>query len=1070
MNDPSYIRSYGKPVMMGHNLYFNSQSYYVNTNGAASFSSIAAPTATISNATISGDLVVNGVIHGNEFIKNIVKAVGGQLYVSPTFQATSSTTISCTSADASYVYLTLQDNGITSSEYAGATWYSGSKIMLSGTLTANTTGHTEEIIFSSAPGELTAQMNSGTNGAKKLQIKVEYNNANTYFKSGSLIFSDVAVMMYQINNSGNLYPIGIYIKAYGTDNQKSYIDIFGGSSTSPNARLGLLTGLGNMPSGSTIQGWGIYTDNGFYKGIVEANGGLIGNWTIGTTGMYYNSDAPGSTSITMIPGGTAASTTSIGGSSGSKSWIFTGKNLFGIDTTGKLYASSAVISGDITANTGYIGGTSGWTIASQQLSNGTLGADNSFYLGTKNLGSNTSIAGRKGSDWRLTVGSCFGVTNTGAIYATSGGIGGWTINGNYLYTGTWGTSNSAMLCTGSSAAKSIGGSGSISGWVFTADSKFGVTKSGSLYASSAHITGEITATSGSLAAGVIIGDANGYHAVMDSNSFDVFNGSNQLATFGQDTTIGDMSTRGVSIDENGFKFNNDGSQAFHIGIDSRTTDSIASSNGTTITNQVSKITVNNVVYYQLCAIDSTTDIVNVTSQGAINLDDPDYIKTGIWLTDGGTINLTWVIDSGYLWVHSPDYEKYTNFRDTVYYEYLVSTTTNSSPYCVIGASAYTEYEVAGFMSLSQGYLNKATGAFSTALGNGTEAQGSCSFACGKGSSANGEQSIAMMNSEVWGSYSIGIGRENAIYSHRSCSIGYENCIETIDTATATNNYAFGMRNDIGYITQYPKLSTTHDASNCFAIGVANTVGGEGGIYTTMAIGFNNIAMEDSFAIGSRLVSSSGLVVGKYNQYTSQYSATDKITYYNSGNYAFVIGNGTSDGARSNAFTVDWNGTVEVNGNLNATGNVIAKNTSHIGMVVMSTTLNTMAKVIAIYGGTTWIQHSGYFLYGATSGVTANSATSDGGEASVTLTSAQSGLPAHSHPPSNSTQRFQMRPNDSTSADSGAQISGSGYYFPRSEITGWGSANATGNNTAQSAAEAHNNMPPYKNVYIWERTA
>ena len=81
--------------------------------------------------------------------------------------------------------------------------------------------------------------------------------------------------------------------------------------------------------------------------------------------MYYDSDAPGSTSITMIPGGTTASTTSIGGSSGSKSWIFTGKNLFGIDTDGKLYASSAVISGDITANTGYIGGTSGWTITAQ---------------------------------------------------------------------------------------------------------------------------------------------------------------------------------------------------------------------------------------------------------------------------------------------------------------------------------------------------------------------------------------------------------------------------------------------------------------------------------------------------------------------------------------------------------------------------------------------------------------------------------------------------------------------------------------------------------------------------------
>lgn len=502
MTDNNYVRSYGKPVMMGHNLYFNSTSYYVNTSGAASFSSIASPSATISNATISGDLTVNGVLQANDFIKNIVKAVGGQLYVSPTFQATDSTTVTCTNADASYVYLTLQDNGITSSDYAGATWYSGSKIMLSGTLTANTTGHTEEIIFSSAPGELTAQMNGGTNGAKKLQIKVEHDNASTYFKAGNLTFSDVAVMMYQLKNGSNYFPIGIYIKAYGTDNQKSYIDIFGGSDTTPNARLGLLTGLGSMPSGSTIQDWGIYTDNGFFKGIIEANGGLIGNWTIGTTGMYYNSDAPSSTSITMIPGGTAASTTSIGGSSGSKQWIFTGKNLFGIDTTGKLYASSAVISGDITANTGYIGGTSGWTIASQTISNGDVGSNNSMYLSTKNLDSNVSVGGLNTSEWRLTVGSHFGVTGDGKLYcnstkisgditATSGTIGGVTANSSYgLYTNskTSATSTNTGFLISKNGAIYLGAYNSTNGAC-----PFQVTSNGVLTATGATINGTLTA-------------------------------------------------------------------------------------------------------------------------------------------------------------------------------------------------------------------------------------------------------------------------------------------------------------------------------------------------------------------------------------------------------------------------------------------------------------------------------------------------------------------------------------------------------------------------------------------------
>ena len=146
-------------------------------------------------------------------------------------------------------------------------------------------------------------------------------------------------------------------------------------------------------------------------------------------------------------------------------------------------------------------------------------------------------------------------------------------------------------------------------------------------------------------------------------------------------------------------------------------------------------------------------------------------------------------------------------------------------------------------------------------------------------------------------------------------------------------------------------------------------------------------------------------------------------------------------------------------------------TSHVGMIVESTTLDTMQKVIAVYGGTSWIQHSGYFLRGASSGVLANSADADGGEETVTLTAAQSGLPSHVHCANDDTnQLFQLRPNDQTTADTGGNLSGDGYLYPRSKITGWGAPRNTGHNETQDAAEAHNNMPPYKNVYIWERVA
>ena len=83
--------------------------------------------------------------------------------------------------------------------------------------------------------------------------------------------------------------------------------------------------------------------------------------------------------------------------------------------------------------TGHIGA---WNFDATKLYNGTYGSDNSVYFSTANM-SSKAIGGRTGSDWRLTIGSKFGVTNTGAVYsnalyATGGEIGGWEIAGTSL--------------------------------------------------------------------------------------------------------------------------------------------------------------------------------------------------------------------------------------------------------------------------------------------------------------------------------------------------------------------------------------------------------------------------------------------------------------------------------------------------------------------------------------------------------------------------------------------------------------------------------------------------------------
>lgn len=161
--------------------------------------------------------------------------------------------------------------------------------------------------------------------------------------------------------------------------------------------------------------------------------------------------------------------------------------------------------------------------------------------------------------------------------------------------------------------------------------------------------------------------------------------------------------------------------------------------------------------------------------------------------------------------------------------------------------------------------------------------------------------------------------------------------------------------------------------------------------------------------------------------------------------------------------------------------------SHIGQIIMSTTLDTEAKVIAEYGGEEWLQHDGYMLRGASTGVIANRAVKTSGEEEVTLTVDQ--IPSHNHGSSggvtNGITGGSHAHTYEYKGEAASKLSGSnptdegfGSVYRRkspSEQTGLSTASATHthnlpNHTHSSVGgdQAHNNMPPYKNVYIWER--
>lgn len=119
----------------------------------------------------------------------------------------------------------------------------------------------------------------------------------------------------------------------------------------------------------------------------------------------------------------------------------------------------------------------------------------------------------------------------------------------------------------------------------------------------------------------------------------------------------------------------------------------------------------------------------------------------------------------------------------------------------------------------------------------------------------------------------------------------------------------------------------------------------------------------------------------------------------------------------------------------------------------------------LYPGTTWQQISGVFLL-ASSNNHALGAT--GGAETVKLTAAESGVPAHTHRVQSTTSGAVYRLERGKASYSGTS---QGYYAPwfGGGYSAIDDVYAVGN-TAADASKAHNNMPPYKVVNVWERTA
>lgn len=207
-------------------------------------------------------------------------------------------------------------------------------------------------------------------------------------------------------------------------------------------------------------------------GSINALSGRIGGnsgWYI-TTNKIYTGIVDSGTSSGDITLSSVDFTRSINSTARTGLRFAVGAN-FGVDNTGVLYAGNAIISGNISASTGKIGGDTGWNITTNKIYTGIV--DSGTSSGDITLSSvdfTRSINNVSRTGLRFAVGANFGLSNTGVLYATgaqisgnitatSGTIGGCSISNGVLQIG------SANI-TGTLHSKNLSG-GTISGATIT---------------------------------------------------------------------------------------------------------------------------------------------------------------------------------------------------------------------------------------------------------------------------------------------------------------------------------------------------------------------------------------------------------------------------------------------------------------------------------------------------------------------------------------------------------------------------------------------------------------------------
>lgn len=212
--------------------------------------------------------------------------------------------------------------------------------------------------------------------------------------------------------------IGGSFHRLGSSSDKILQTWVGGASVAiENAKLN-----GSYIQANTVTAEQIYVED------LNALGATIGGFVIDSTSIHTSGIAITSNAQNSVALSSADFTRTISGTSRSGLRLAIGSR-FGVSNTGVIYASDAIISGTITATSGEIGG---FAIDSTSIHTKnvevTSNASNSVALSSSTF--TRTIGGTSRSSLKLAIGSNFGVSNTGILYAGSA-----VINGSSTFNG-----------------------------------------------------------------------------------------------------------------------------------------------------------------------------------------------------------------------------------------------------------------------------------------------------------------------------------------------------------------------------------------------------------------------------------------------------------------------------------------------------------------------------------------------------------------------------------------------------------------------------------------------------------